>query len=85
FPLAAGQQGRSQGWSHWKNPIFGIIIDHPTFGFDFARAHAISNCRFHAYDSTCRLAAAIGAGINGAPKDTWATATSVQVSGVVTT
>ncbi|CAI5972480.1 unnamed protein product [Closterium sp. NIES-65] len=78
FPLAAGQQGRSQGWSHWKNPIFGIIIDHPTFGFDFARAHAISNCRFHAYDSTCRLAAAIGAGINGAPKDTWATATSVQ-------
>ncbi|CAI5458328.1 unnamed protein product, partial [Closterium sp. Yama58-4] len=78
FPLAPGQQGRSQGWSHWKNPIFGIIIDQPTFGFDFARAHAISNCRFHAFDSTCRLAAAIGTGINGAPKDTWATATSVQ-------
>ncbi|GJP59359.1 hypothetical protein CLOP_g11076 [Closterium sp. NIES-67] len=77
FPLAPGQQGRSQGWSHWKNPLFGIIIDQPTFGFDFSRAHAISNCRFHAFDSTCRPAAAIGTGINGAPKDTWATATSI--------
>ncbi|GJP61604.1 hypothetical protein CLOP_g18747 [Closterium sp. NIES-67] len=68
FPLAPGQQGRSQGWSHWKNPLFGIIIDQPTFGFDFSRAHAISNCRFHAFDSTCRPAAAIGTGINGAPR-----------------